>query len=98
MRPHQGVATPRNLLCGAAAPSAEPSPRWALLAHPREESKPSNTIIFDEGCLLDSPFLVELTPMVEVLSDPNDASPLWGFSYPQLTKQLLEVSRVVQKL
>ena len=82
---------PSSLLAARQCDLVPPAPGrgkcWSLLQHPEEGWVASKTQLYDEGCLLDSPYLHNLVPLFHKMASPSRQS-LWNFTYPELAAEL----------
>ena len=60
---------------------------WSLLVH-RQGSRPSKTGEYDLSVVLDSYWLLFLTPVLELLQKEPPGVPVWGFGYPTVLSTL----------
>ena len=60
---------------------------WSLLVH-RQGSRPSKTGEYDLSVVLDSYWLLFLTPVLELLQKESPGVPVWGFGYPTVLSTL----------
>ena len=74
--------------CDLVPPAAGLSQHWCLLTHPEERQVPSKTGRFDEGCLLDSPYLQGLASAFRLMAHPTSTARLWNFTYPEVAEAL----------
>ena len=89
LRPSENMRLRRKDL---VPPASGVTRSWALLVAPEEVGVPTKVNTVDDSVLLDSPWLMWLTPALRALREGDLNLPLWDFEYPSLTRELKVVS------
>ena len=72
--------------------SGETCERRLPVQHPQEEARPSKTQRYDEGYLLDSPYLNGLEDLLLAMSGVHDHRPIWNFTYQRVANAAQEAA------
>jgi len=70
--------------CDLIRPAAGVSSVWSLQQHAWETGVANKLNLYDEGNILDSPYLSRLGALYAALAERGNTANLWGFDYPEL--------------